>query len=58
MPKHKSVKFESNAPGPVTVHVYGHPKIELDPGKSFETDDPRLVEALKSNSDLSVVKGK
>ena len=56
----KTKKFQSNAKGPITVHVYGYPAIQFEPGKTrtFETDDPRLQAALAGNSDLSEVKEK
>lgn len=58
MAKQKVVKFESNAEGPITIHVYGRSPIQFEPGKvrTYETDDPREVAALRANSDVKEAK--
>jgi len=58
MAKRKSVKFESQADGPITVYVPGHSQYEFVPGESrtVETDDPAVIAALSANPDLKQVK--
>ena len=56
----KSVKFESNAEGPITVAIPASGKqIQFTPGevRTYETSDPIEIESLSQNPDLSVVKG-
>lgn len=53
----KSVKFKSNSEGPIRLVVSATGGIfNLEPGEEIEVEDPREIEALSANSDVSEVK--
>lgn len=59
MAKPKTVKFESTAEGTITVTKgEGRGTLRFEPGvtRTYETDDPIEIRALRANSDLKEVK--
>jgi hypothetical protein len=51
-------RFRSTADGVITVAVQDRSPVRLEPGKDFETDDPRAIAALEANPDVEKAKAK
>jgi hypothetical protein len=54
----KSKTFKSEHDGRIVVAVPGREPVTFEPGKTHETDEQAVIDALSANPDLSEVKGK